>query len=375
VRLSNPVIKRPLQMFAIEGAATFLMVLMMPGDKGSSIITTPLIAGGIAAVCGLGIGLYEMQLIKKEYGAGGPVIAGAKLQTKKKEKRKEKAEEAPVPAPVAMRVQGAMPAGPMGSSVSLEQPATPAPAASVGAPRPTPRPEEPARIPQPSTQELAPAAAGDKLPSWMEKAMAQAKISQEGGALDSAQAGSEELTQEELRARLEQPVDMGMPIKATADQSGTAPAVDDIDSLVGAGSSAASDTGQIDSLLGMAPAGGPPSTAGPRSIQAAIIHTDPDQRRHISSMLTGIGLTVSIEADSAEDALLSLLDQNIDVIVTSLDVSSQPPADYIAKLRKASQFALIVEYGETAHEELREIAAKWPTGGPVPADLARMLGL
>lgn len=364
----NPVLYRPLQMFLIEGSAAFFMALLVPGDKGSILITTPLIAGGAAAIAGLGIGLYEKQLIQKEYGTAGPVVARAKPQPKKK--KKEKVEEAPAPPPAAIRAFGA-PA--QRAPAQAEPPVSQRPAtAQVSGPSEAP-------TTQPSPAEPSPAVAGDKLPAWMEKAMAQARMSQEGAGEGEAVAG--ELSQEQLRARLEQPVELGMPVKATPKQQPAGQAVEDIDSLLGTAAPVSSRGGQIDSLLEVGPTesqtgarASAPADAGSRSIKAAVFHTDPDQRRHIASMLSGIGLAVSVEADSEETALLGLLNENVDVIVTASDVASKSTADYVAKLRKASQFAIIVGYGESGFEGLKEIATVWVPGGPVPADLARMLG-
>ncbi len=379
----NPVAWRPIQMFAIEFAAAFVMVLFIPGREVPDMLTTPLIAGGAAGVAGLLIGLYEKQLIARERLAAGPVISGAKLQPKRKKKEAEREEQpaaAPRPAFGAQPSEARTPAVAPAAATSTERPAVgagraPFPAGPAGAPATAGQPPTPP-VPAAARAEAAPASAGgppeDRLPTWMEKAMAQAQMASAAGESDSA-SQDQELTQEELRARLEQPVNLGMPVKevaeATAAVSEGASALDEIDSLVGATSSAQPAAPARPS----APA--PAASGAGRAIQAAVIHTDPDQRRHIASMLSGIGLSVVVEADSEEDGLLALLEKNVDVIVTSPDVSAQSPAEYVGKLRKASQFALIVGYGREGFEGLRELAAVWTPGGPVPAELAQMLGL
>ncbi len=370
-------------MFTIEALASLVMVLLVPGEKGMAIIYTPLLAGGAAAIAGLMIGLYEKQLIAKERTASGPVVTGAKLQPKKK--RKEKAEEKPAAAPatVPIRAIGDAPQPQPSPSVSTEAPATPPAAASAHpvsgmtspprttAPQVAPAAQPPAAPATPrSVEERSPSIADDKLPAWMEKAMQQARLSQESPAEATA-------SQEELRARLEQPVDLGMPVKTPTRETSGAASLEEIDSLVGSGAGASGAGDQLESLISSSAAGAPsqkpPSTAS--GIRAAIFHTDLDQRRHIASMLAGIGISIAFEADSEEDALLQLLNENVDVIVTSPDVASRTPAEFLKKLRKASQFALIVGYGDGGFEGSKEIAVSWTPGSPVPGELARMLGL
>ncbi len=379
----NPVAWRPIQMFAIEFAAAFVMVLFIPGRAVTDMLTTPLIAGGAAGIAGLLIGLYEKQLIARERLAGGPVISGAKLQPKRK---KKEAEEKEAPAAAPRPAFGPQPAGAPAPSVapaasaSAEQPAfatgsAPVSAGAGGAPASASQPASPQAPAAARADAAPPSAAGapeDRLPAWIEKAMAQAQMASAAGESDST-SQDRELSQEELRARLEQPVNLGMPVKEFSDTaagvSGGSSALDEIDSLVGAAPA-------TQPAAPPRPGAQAPSASGAgRAIQAAVIHTDPDQRRHIASMLSGIGLSVVVEADSEEDALLALLDKNVDVIVTSADVSPQSPAEYVGKLRKASQFALIVGYGKEGFEGLRELAAIWTPGGPVPAELAQMLGL
>ena len=380
--MKNPVITRPIQMFAIEFSAAFVMVLLVPGDKGFDLFTKPLIAGAAAGIAGFGIGLYEKQLLAKEYGPAGPVISGSASRPKKKRQEKKEEEVETRPQPV-IRAIGAQPsAGPQvspGVAGRRERTAFKTslpPAASA----------QPAAHGQASTgsslqpEQTSPTVAGDKLPAWMEKAMAQAKLSQEGVAPPQGTSGDEELTQKQLRAQLEQPVNLGMPVKAVPTDAASLEGASSIDDLVGIGTpsrSSADTRSQIDSLLADKPSGqvpAKPSEVG-GSIQVAVVHPDPDHRRHISSMLAGIGLSIVLETDSEEGALLGLLDTNADVIITALDELSHNPFEYVAKLRKASQFALIVGYGDRSYERIREIAAVWTPGGPVPPDLARMLGI
>jgi len=65
----------------------------------------------------------------------------------------------------------------------------------------------------------------------------------------------------------------------------------------------------------------------------------------------------------------------VDLIVTGLDVTTSSPAEYVEKLRRASQFAVIVSYGTADTGHIKEVACNWPPGGPLPTQVAKMLGL
>lgn len=358
--LQSPVIKRPLQMFGIEFVATLVLVFFAGTSFGFQMLLYPLIAGGAAGAAGLFVGLLEQSMLGAQAPSGPTLGAGARAKKKEKPEKPEKKEKEAEPAqpPVSVRPVFQAPAPTTAS--------TPVPAASSAG--------------TPSTRDAAPAAASatpagpqtgeDRLPPWMERAMAQAShaaFAEEGAST----AGRP--TEEELRAQLEQPVSMAMPVKAPA-PADSGQQVDQLDQLLSVSSPATPSAGQMPHER-TAARPQPASQRAGAAIRAAVVHPDRDQRRHIASVLAGVGLDVAFEADSEQAALLGLLDHNVDVVVTALDVGSSPPAEYVEKIRKACQFAVIVAYGVGDVSDLREVACAWPEGAPLPADLARMLGL
>jgi CheY-like chemotaxis protein len=369
----KPIVKRPLQMFSIEFAATLILVFFSGIGVGAQLFLYPLMAGGAAGVAGLFVGLLEQSMLGAQ-ASSGVVLGGGALKPKKKaaEAKPEEAAEPEEKVP-ALRSVAPRPAE-AGATPSARPPAQPAPATAQIQEQPAGRAAEPAGVGV-SSQSPATGSTEDRLPPWMERAMAQARQSAETTGEPTPAETARPLTEEELRAQLEQPVSMAMPVKSV-EPSASAQAPDQLDTLLaGVGAPAPG-----------APSGSPPSpgtsaappagsTRAASSVRAAIIHTDRDQRRHIGSALQGFGLEIAFEADSEQDALLRLLEEPVDLIVTGLDVTTSSPAEYVEKLRRASQFAVIVSYGTADTGHIKEVACNWPPGGPLPAQVAKMLGL
>lgn len=322
----HPLVKRPLLMAGIEGGAIFILSLFANSFDLAQALSPTLIATGLAAVAGFFIGLVEMSTTdKKSYAAR------AKAKPAKKAAEEEPAKEAPKPAAAAHGDGDRLPTW----SERAGAPAVGSGGGSTEEPRPS-IPPSPQPLPQVSV-EVSPEPVVRTPP-------AQPMGPQEPAAA-SAPSQSQDDTAELLSALLS--------------SGGEAPAQE----------TAASPPPPVRASA-TEPAGRTP--VPDIGLSAAIMHPENTFRDHIRGVLAALSVRIAVEAKSPQELLLGLLDHEPDLIVTGVPLSDP---DYFQKVRKASQYAMIVVYGDEDITSIPEATARWEPWAPLDPKIKESLGL